>query len=226
MALAFKMLVFDWDGTLMDSTERIVSSFQSAMAECNLPVLDAEPIMAIIGLGLPEATQALYPELDAVRRQQLARRYQAHYFEHDPVPMRLYPGARELIEDLAARGFWLSVATGKSRRGLNEVLESTGLGRYFFATRCAEETASKPDPLMLHELMFEANARAHQCLMIGDTQFDLDMARRAAMPALGIAHGAHEVAALQASQPLAVVNDVHALAHWLAAVTCDDGIEA
>jgi len=210
-----KLLMFDWDGTLMDSTERIVSSFQNAMRALNVPVLPPEPIMAIIGLGLPEATDALFPQLDAAMQQRLAQTYQQYYFELDPTPMRLYDGAEDLLADLAARGFWLSVATGKSRRGLNEVLASTGLGRYFFATRCAEETLSKPDPLMLHELMFEAQAEPAQCLMVGDTQFDLDMARFANVSSVGVTHGAHGHEALAASSPVALVDDLYALADWL-----------
>ena len=210
-----KQIVFDWDGTLMDSTERIVSSFQNAMRELSLDVLAPEAIMDIIGLGLPEACFALYPELDAQRLKRLGVVYQSFYFTKDPTPMRLYAGAEELLADLAARGFWLSVATGKSRRGLDEVLESTGLGRYFFATRCAEETLSKPDPLMLRELMFEANAEPLECLMIGDTQFDLDMARNACVPAVGVTHGAHGYAQLAASEPVALVKDLRELAAWL-----------
>jgi phosphoglycolate phosphatase len=210
-----KMVMFDWDGTLMDSTARIVSSFQHAMRELDLPVLPPEPIMDIIGLGLPEACLALYPDLDAQRLKTLGVTYQSFYFGRDPTPMRLYDGAEDLLADLAARGFWLSVATGKSRRGLNEVLASTGLGRYFFATRCAEETLSKPDPLMLRELMFEANAEPAQCLMVGDTQFDLDMARFAHVPSVGVTHGAHGSEALAASAPLALVDDLYALADWL-----------
>jgi len=210
-----KLVMFDWDGTLMDSTERIVSSFQNAMRTLSLPVLSPESIMAIIGLGLPEAADALFPELDLAAQKRLAQVYQQYYFELDPTPMRLYDGAEDLLADLAARGFWLSVATGKSRRGLNEVLESTGLGRYFFATRCAEETLSKPDPLMLRELMFEAQAEPAQCLMVGDTQFDLDMARHARVPAVGVTHGAHGHEALAASQPVALVDDLYALAAWM-----------
>lgn len=210
-----KLVMFDWDGTLMDSTERIVSSFQNAMRALSLPVLPPEPIMAIIGLGLPEAADALFPELDLAAQKRLTQVYQQYYFELDPTPMRLYDGAEDLLADLAARGFWLSVATGKSRRGLDEVLESTGLGRYFFATRCAEETLSKPDPLMLRELMFEAQAEPARCLMVGDTQFDLDMARHARVPAVGVTHGAHGHEALAASQPVALVDDLYALAAWM-----------
>ncbi|MGD9888507.1 MAG: HAD-IA family hydrolase [Halothiobacillaceae bacterium] len=212
---SLKMVAFDWDGTLMDSTERIVSSFQNAMRATNLAVLPPEPIMAIIGLGLPEATAALFPDLDVAAQKHLAQVYQQYYFELDPTPMRLYAGAEDLLADLAARGFWLSVATGKSRRGLNEVLASTNLGRYFFATRCAEETLSKPDPLMLRELMFEAKAEPAECLMVGDTQFDLDMARYAKMPSVGVTHGAHGHEELLKSEPVTLVKDLHELALWL-----------
>jgi phosphoglycolate phosphatase len=210
-----KLLMFDWDGTLMDSTDRIVSSFQGAMRELSLPVLTPEAIRAIIGLGLPEAVARLFPELPAVEQARLAGVYSQHYFALDLTPVRPYAGAEDLLDDLNTRGFWLAVATGKSRRGLDEVLAATGFGRFFFATRCAEETLSKPDPLMLRELLFEASAEPAQALMVGDTQFDLDMARHAQVAAVGVSHGAHEHETLLASQPLTIVADLYALADWL-----------
>jgi phosphoglycolate phosphatase len=215
MIRELKLVVFDWDGTLMDSTDRIVSSFRSAMREVGLPLLDDGTIRSIIGLGLSEAVAALYPEADAHARQRLAAAYSQHYLGLDPTPIRLYAGAEDLLSDLAERGFWLAVATGKSRRGLDKVLAETGFGRYFFATRCAEETASKPDPLMLRELMFEAGAEPSETLMVGDTWFDLEMARQARVPAVGLAHGAHGREQLDACAPLAIFDDLPALGSWL-----------
>jgi phosphoglycolate phosphatase len=213
-----KLVVFDWDGTLMDSTDRIVSSFQNAMREVGLPLLDAGAIRAIIGLGLPEAVAMLYPEADDTVQQRLARAYSQYYLALDPTPIRPYPGAEALLAELAGRGFWLAVATGKSRRGLDKVLAETGFGRYFFATRCAEETASKPDPLMLRELMFEAGAEPEHTLMVGDTWFDLEMARKARVPAVGLAHGAHGREELEPCAPLAIFEDLAGLQDWLGTI--------
>lgn len=215
MIRELKMVVFDWDGTLMDSTDRIVSSFLSAMRETGLPSLEEGVIRSIIGLGLPEAVAALYPEAPPAARQRLAAAYSRHYLALDPTPIRPYPGAEDLLAELAGRGFWLAVATGKSRRGLDKVLAETGFGRYFFATRCAEETASKPDPLMLRELMFEAGAEPWATVMVGDTWFDLEMARRAGVPGVGLAHGAHERERLEPCGPAAIFDDLSGLAGWL-----------
>ncbi|MEF3192851.1 MAG: HAD-IA family hydrolase [Halothiobacillaceae bacterium] len=215
MIRELKLIVFDWDGTLMDSTDRIVSSFRSAMREVGLPVLDEGAICSIIGLGLPEAVVELYPEVDVDKRKLLAMAYNQHYLVLDPTPIRPYAGAEDLLAELAERGFWLAVATGKSRRGLDKVLAETGFGRYFFATRCAEETASKPDPMMLRELMFEAGAEPWETLMVGDTWFDLDMARRAGAHAVGLAHGAHGREQLDACAPLAIFDDLSRLGGWL-----------
>jgi len=211
-----KLVVFDWDGTLMDSADRIVSSFRGAMRDTGLPVLDEAEIRSIIGLGLPEALAALYPDVPLERRQQLALGYGQHYMGIDTTPVRPFDGAEALLEALAKRGLWLAVATGKSRRGLDRVLEETGLGRYFFATRCADETASKPDPLMLRELMFEAGAEPSASLMVGDTHFDLDMAGHAKVPSVGIVHGVHGREALAACSPLVIVEDLFELHDWLA----------
>lgn len=218
MISALKLIAFDWDGTLMDSADRIVSSFRSAMRESGLPVLDESEIRSIIGLGLPEALAALYPDVPLESRQQLAVGYSQHYMGLDKTPVRPFDGAEALLSQLADRGFWLAVATGKSRRGLDRVLEETGLGRYFFATRCADETASKPDPLMLRELMFEAGAEPATTLMVGDTHFDLEMARNARVSSVGVAHGVHGREELAACAPLAIVNDLFELDGWFGAV--------
>lgn len=214
MIRALKLVVFDWDGTLMDSTDRIVSSFQHAMRRTSLPLKDETEIRAIIGLGLPEAIAELYPEVDAARQAALARAYTEYYLALDPTPVRPYPGAKALLEELAGRGFWLAVATGKSRRGLDKVLSETGFARYFFATRCAEETASKPHPKMLEELMFEAGAKPEVTLMVGDTWFDLDMARQAKVPSVGLAHGAHAREQLEPLGPITIFDDLASLQGW------------
>ncbi|MGK0673422.1 MAG: HAD-IA family hydrolase [Halothiobacillaceae bacterium] len=214
MISELKLVVFDWDGTLMDSTDRIVISFRSAMREVGLPLLDEGVIRSIIGLGLPEAVAALYPKADTLARQRLAMAYSQHYLGLDPTPIRPYAGAEDLLAELADRGFWLAVATGKSRRGLDKVLAETGFGRYFFATRCAEETASKPNPLMLRELMFEVGADPAETLMVGDTWFDLEMARQARVPAVGLTHGAHGRARLESCAPVAIFDDLSGLGGW------------
>lgn len=212
------LIAFDWDGTLMDSADRIVSSFRGAMRDTGLPVLPEDAIRSIIGLGLPEAVAALYPDVPLEHRQRFAVGYGQYYMGIDPTPVRPFDGAEELLAELAGRGFWLAVATGKSRGGLDRVLADTGFGRFFFATRCADETASKPDPLMLRELMFEAGAEPLATLMVGDTHFDLGMARNARVPSVGIAHGVHGRDKLAACGPLAIVNDLFELGDWLGGV--------
>ncbi|MEW5823547.1 MAG: HAD-IA family hydrolase [Pseudomonadota bacterium] len=207
----FRLLAFDWDGTLMDSTARIVSAFRGAMRDTGLPVLAEDTIRDIIGLGLPEAIASLYPGIDLSDAQALASRYSQHYLHDDPTPVRLFAGALELLEQLREGGYWLSIATGKSRRGLDQVLADTGLAGHFLATRCADETASKPHPDMLISLMDEFGCTPEETLMIGDSEFDLLMARNARVPSVGVAHGVHGCERLARHAPLACLRQLNEL---------------
>lgn len=207
-----KLIIFDWDGTLMDSERQIVHCMQMAAHDLELVVPTYEAVRHIIGLGLPEAIERLFPRHDADVREALRLGYARHFVAGSAGSSDLFPGAVELLDELRARSLVLAVATGKSRVGLNRVLGKTGMTNFFDLTRTADETASKPDPRMLHEILEETRLHPEDAIMIGDTTFDLEMAERAGVPRIGIAHGVHETKALRAHAPLAFVDDLFALA--------------
>ncbi len=214
MGKKFDLLVFDWDGTLFDSTGAIVRSLQASCRDMGLPEPSDEQASHVIGLGLAEALRYAAPELTEDRLPLLIERYRYHYLLQDQ-DIRLFHGVAELIERLYATGFQLAVATGKSRRGLDRAFSSSGLGRFFSASRCADECFSKPHPQMLEELIDEFAASKERTLMIGDTTHDLQMAVNAGVAGLGVSYGAHPVEALHSLKPLACVRDVRELDEWL-----------
>lgn len=211
--MRYELIAFDWDGTLFDSTACIVKSIQAAAREMGLAEPPVERARHVIGLGLEPALQIAVPELPREQYRELANAYRRHYFAsvHD---VTLFEGVPELLRELQSRGHRLAVATGKSRRGLDEALDQVGLRDLFEATRTAEETASKPHPQMLHELMDELGTPAHATLMVGDTTHDLQLALNAGTAALAVSFGAHGAEELQALRPLAVLHEPQALAHW------------
>lgn len=212
-----RLYVFDWDGTLMDSERQIVHCMQAAADDLEVVVPSYAAVRGIIGLGLPEAIQRLFPGEEASRREAIRQAYARHFLGGTGGGSELFPHARELLEELRGAGHRLAIATGKSRLGLDRVLGVTGLAGMFDITRCADETASKPDPRMLHEILAVAGLPAAAALMIGDTTFDLEMAARAGMPGVGLAHGVHAPEALALHAPVAILPDLRALADWLAA---------
>lgn len=214
MPKQFDLLVFDWDGTLMDSAGTIVYSIQSASRDVGLPVPTEDEARHIIGLGLNEAVAALFPDLHPADFDPLLDRYR-HYFQAQDKEIPLFSGVEDALAELHGQGFLLAVATGKSRRGLDRVLEHTGVGHYFHASRCADECFSKPHPCMLLELMDELGVDASRTLMIGDTSHDLLMAGNAGVPAVGVSYGAHPRDNLLALSPLACAEDFHELRDWL-----------
>lgn len=211
--MRYELIAFDWDGTLFDSTACIVKSMQAAAREMGLTEPTQQQARHVIGLGLEQALQIAVPELPRERYRDLANVYRRHYFAtvHE---VTLFDGVPELLHKLKARGHRLAVATGKSRRGLDEALAQVGLQQLFEATRTAEETAGKPHPQMLHELMDELGVPAHSSLMVGDTSHDLQLAANAGTAALAVSFGAHAGEELRALQPLAVLDDVPALSAW------------
>jgi len=211
----FELLVFDWDGTLMDSEARIVACLQGAIADLELPARDVAALRNIIGLGLAEAIETLFPGSDAATRQAVVERYRHHFLVADPTPSALFEGAAEVLHGLAAQGYLLAVATGKGRRGLDKVLAETGLGPLFHATRCADETFSKPHPQMLLELMEHLGADPQATLMIGDTEYDMEMARNARTHALAVSYGVHHPERLLRHQPLGCLDRIGDLPVWL-----------
>jgi phosphoglycolate phosphatase len=209
----YRLLVFDWDGTIIDSARTIAECIRLAAGDVGLEVPTMERASHVIGLGLHDALRHAVPGLAPERTAEFVERYREHFRarEHS---MDLFTGMRELIASLC-RERLLGIATGKSRRGLDRSLEATGLRPYFKASRCADETHPKPDPAMLLELMDELEVRAEGALMIGDTSHDLEMARAAGVDALAVTYGAHAEEGLRSCQPRACVASVPELDRWL-----------
>jgi phosphoglycolate phosphatase len=214
MQRRFELLVFDWDGTLMDSAEAIIASIQASCLDLGLPVPARERAAHVIGLGLRDALSYAVPELPPSDYGKLVERYRHHYLARDP-GIELFPGMREMLVVLKQSGHLLGVATGKSRVGLERVLAATQLKPFFDASRCADETHSKPHPAMLQELMAELGVAPEATLMIGDTAHDLQMALSAGVPALAVSYGAHPREGLTAFNPLACIDAPQELAPWL-----------
>jgi phosphoglycolate phosphatase len=212
----FDLIVFDWDGTLFDSTALIVRSIQAAAADLGTEVPSDEQAAWVIGMGLQEALQHAVPSFPPERYAELAQRYRHHYFarQHELV---LFPGTLEMLHALRARQHWLGVATGKSRRGLDEALRTVELQGLFDATRTADETASKPHPLMLQELMAEFGVAPERTLMVGDTTHDLQLAANAGAAGLAVSFGAHAPEAFEAHAPQLVAHSTRELHDWLLA---------
>lgn len=212
----FDLIVFDWDGTLMDSAGVIVASIQSACRDLGIPEPSDVACRHIIGLGLSEALRRLLPHLPEAEHPKLVERYRHHYLGQDQ-EIPLFAGADRLVRELHGAGYLLGVATGKSRKGLDRVLSSTGLGDYFHATRCADECFSKPHPEMLEQLMDELGATPARTLMVGDTIHDLQMANNAKVAGLAVSYGAHEKPELLRCEPRACVDTIEELGEWLKA---------
>jgi phosphoglycolate phosphatase len=213
---SFDLLVFDWDGTLMDSAAAITASLCAACRDLELAVPSEEQVRYVIGLGLNDAMSHILPGLDPAAYPRVAERYREHFLRLDS-GTTLFAGAAETVADLRDAGFLLAVATGKSRRGLDRSLRATGLERYFHATRCADEGYAKPHPGMLQGLMEALGVASSRTLMIGDTTHDMEMARAAGVARLGAAYGAHPRDALLDYDPLACVDDFEGLRQWLRA---------
>lgn len=212
----YDLLIFDWDGTLMDSEAHIVSSLAKSLDTVGAQELPGTALRQVIGLGLNEAMKQLLPDAGKETIEQAADAYRGHFFAKDSPSSSLFPGVVVVLESLAEAGFLLAVATGKSRRGLDKVLVETGLGDYFAVTRCASETFSKPHPLMLEEILVDLDTPASRAIMIGDTEFDLQMARNIQMPSIGVSYGVHEVEQLLPHEPMAILDSIRELLPWIA----------
>ncbi|WP_179290545.1 HAD family hydrolase [Vandammella animalimorsus] len=208
------LIAFDWDGTLFDSTALIARCIQQAVRDVGGTPPDEQQASWVIGMELGSALARAAPDVPPSAYAELARRYRYHYVQQQD-EIVLFDGALELLHDLKARGFLLAVATGKSRRGLDHVLASHDLHGLFDDSRTADETAGKPNPLMLQELMQVHDVAPARLLMIGDTSHDLEMARNAGCPSVGVAYGAHAGDGLQQFAPLAVADSVAMLRQWL-----------
>lgn len=212
----YRLVIFDWDGTLMDSEARIVECLQAASLATGMGDLPAHAARDIIGLGLPEAMAQLFPGATPAQCDALVAAYKTHFVAIDVTPLDFFAGVEAGIARLRTHPEQLlAVATGKSRRGLDRMFNDHDCGDWFHASRTADMTLSKPHPLMLEELLSELNVEAHDALMVGDTEYDLEMARALGMHSVGVSYGVHSVPRLEACAPQCVVESFDELMAWL-----------
>lgn len=210
--LPYKLLIFDWDGTLMDSVARIVDCLRKASDEVlGQHQRSDHELKDVIGLGLREALLKLHPESSEQQITEMSAAYRYQYMEVNTTDSVLFQGAEQLLDELEKQGYWLAVATGKGRQGLDQVLEITGLGPRFHTTRCASETFSKPHPLMLEEILEQLGMNVKDALMIGDTEYDMEMAKNARMDRLGVSYGVHTTERLMKHAPIGCIDDIQHL---------------
>ncbi|MEF8793528.1 HAD family hydrolase [Thiohalorhabdus sp.] len=202
-----ELVIFDWDGTLVDSRHVIVETMQAALSEAGFDPLPGEACQQVIGLGLDEAIRALVPEAGESDREQLRAVYGRRFQSFGAADMPFFPGVSEGLDYLRDEGHHLAVATGKSRRGLDRLIAERGMHGAFHATRCADETASKPDPRMLRELLADFGLSPQQAVFVGDTGFDMEMARRLDMPRIAVTYGVHGDNRLATGEPTAWAGD-------------------
>lgn len=212
----YQLLIFDWDGTLMDSVARIVDCLRLA-SDSVLGQAHRHPdeLKDVIGLGLNEALRQLHPNCSNTQLQAMADTYRYQYMQANQTASRLFHGVKDLLQRLEQQGYWLAVATGKGREGLDQVLQTTGLADRFHCTRCASETFSKPHPLMLEEILQQTGLDAPQALMIGDTEYDMEMARNAQMDRLAVSYGVHPAERLHKHQPIGCLDEITQLDNFL-----------
>lgn len=215
MTSSFRLLVFDWDGTLADSEAKIVECFRQAVEDIGEAAIEDARLRRLIGLGLPEIAMALYPDRDQGLHERFVDAYRSRWLAPEAPNVELFAGTRPTLEALRERGYAMAVATGKSRRGLDRELRETGLSELFELTRCADESRSKPDPYMLHEILTHTATTPEQALMIGDSVHDLRMARSAGVAALAVGYGMCERDELLHHEPLACLDRIEDLLEHL-----------
>ena len=204
----YKLVIFDWDGTLMDSVDRIVSSMQAAAKVASLKIPSNEQAKQIIGLSMPKVVEVLFPERTQTQEKILIEQYKRQYKELNKVPTPMLNNAVELLNKLRQKNKLLAVATGKGRDGLERVLHETQTAHFFHASRCASDAVSKPDPQKLFSLLDELGISANEAVMIGDTSHDLKMAQLAGIDSIGITHGVHDESILSLYKPKAIVDSL------------------
>lgn len=225
-ARSYELIIFDWDGTLMDSAAKIVHCFERAFVEVGATYPGAEAVRRIIGLGLNEAITALMPGAEWSQCVAVSDRYRDNFLALDAEAMSLFPGVRQGLQTLAAQGCLLAVATGKSRRGLDRVLQHTGLGEFFVTTRCADEAFSKPHPRMLEDILERTGITPAQAIMVGDTTYDIMMARAIDMAGLAVGYGVHSREELMQHGALACCESFDDVLSWLQPRPIAQSVEA
>ncbi|MFT6389803.1 MAG: phosphoglycolate phosphatase [Cellvibrionaceae bacterium] len=209
------LLIFDWDGTLSDSADKIIDCLQQAAVNSGKRVCERDAIRNIIGLGLPEAMSALYPELNSEEREEIRQAYVTQFLAADQQPSPFFGGVMEGLHQLRENNYLLAVATGKSRRGLDRVLKNLDLSNFFHGSRCADETRSKPHPQMLSELLGQFSKTADNALMVGDTEYDMSMAEQLNIPRVAVSYGAHDVNRLKQYRPVLCVDHFSNFVAWV-----------
>ncbi|GIU14656.1 HAD-IA family hydrolase [Shewanella sp. MBTL60-007] len=202
----YELVIFDWDGTLMDSISKIVTCMQQMAQSLSITAPSELAIRDVIGLSMEEALKTLYPTLPSVDFEPMISSYKDHYLTLNTTPSPLFDGSEELLSQLSANHYRLAVATGKGRNGLNRVLAETGLGHHFESSRCADESKSKPNPDMIHELLDELKVNPNRALMVGDSLHDLNMANNAGIDSVGVSYGAHSESKLLLAKPKAIIH--------------------
>lgn len=213
----YKLAIFDWDGTLIDSISLIVDSIQITAKKFNLQLRDTQTVKNIIGLKLDKAIQTLYPQLSDQQISTFLNSYAECFIQLEKTLPKLFPNVLETLEKLRAHDYFLAIATGKSRKGLDRILNYLDLNDFFDATRCADETAGKPNPKMVNELLTELKVSHKQAVMVGDASFDLQMANNANMDSIAVSYGAQPIDALKAYSPIAIIDQFIELPNYLIA---------
>lgn len=211
----YSFIIFDWDGTVMDSIARIVSSLQVAAQLADIEIPDDKTARSVIGMSLGNAIKNLFPNANEAQAKFLFDSYRTEYREHSQVPTPIFEGAETLLQKLRVEGLKAAIATGKGRGGLDTILNDTQLGHYFVDSICADESQSKPNPAMLYTLLKRNNVKLEDCVMIGDTIHDLAMAKAAGMDSIGITLGVNNKIELAPYDPVIVVDDYQQLTNFL-----------
>ena len=213
--MRYKLVIFDWDGTLMDSADKIINCMQIAAKHCDMPVPSADAVSHIIGISLKPAIKQLFGINDDALAERLVLAYKEAFVSHDATPCPLFNGVEDLLSALKAKGATLAVATGKARRGLDRAWSQTEPGHFFSASRCADDAQSKPSPDMLLQILDELNISANDAVMIGDTTYDMQMAKSIGMRRIGVSYGVHAQVHLEALAPETIVHSIGELQQFL-----------
>ncbi len=218
----YSLIIFDWDGTLIDSIARITSSLQYASKAGAGIEVSQQQAKNVIGLGLNEAIRKLHPQLPSSEIEPLADAYRQHFLHENTLESPLFPGVRECLQTLVDNRMTLAIATGKSRRGLEHNITEHDVGHFFTTTRCADEYQSKPHPEMIHSILDELSFEPSRTLMVGDSVHDMEMAMNAGVDRIGISHGVHACETLKKFEPLACLDDIHRLTEHIMKETLTD----